>query len=503
MTVENTEDNHLEETSNRHDFESEEQKQAWLRNIKALGSYFDNKYDQFGNKKPQDYLSDLDNHYYFKTIVDTEEIWFYDENKGIYLPNGEYVIKASLQSQFGRDLTIKRANEDIAQIQRSTYINRDTFNPDILWIATKNCMVNLMSGETKPFSHEFMCTTSIPVLYFHGYPIGIFADFFRLIEGEKSRIMRFLSEIMNPEDVDLFLDFLAYCLYREYRYNYWMLLVGKGLNGKSILLTLVERFLGRDNVSGETLHRLLKERFSVANLFQKMANVDADVSYDTIFNNTGVLKKLTGNDLHIGEHKYKKPFKFRNYAKLFFSCNKIPETEDDTDAFYRRVLQINFTQQFFGDKDDPNLIDKLTTQEELSILLHELLSRLPRILKHGFRKITDETMEQTYNKFTMSSNPVKYFYENALAPEAGSRVPKLEMYEYYQKFCKANRLTPESDQSFSRKLTQDYKLKYKPYKIHGEYTRCWIDTKLVDWQEKEEEIEEIGDFTEAEKRAFR
>ena len=145
------------------------------------------------------------------------------------------------------------------------------------------------------------------------------------------------------------------------------------------------------------------------------------------------LKKLTGNDLHIGEYKYKKPFKFRNYPKLIFSCNKIPETEDDTDAFYQRILQINFTQQFFGDKADPNLIDKLTTPEELSMLLHELLSRLPRILEHGFRKITDETMEKTYNKFTMSSNPVKYFYEKALAPEAGTRVPKLEMYEVLSK----------------------------------------------------------------------
>jgi hypothetical protein len=103
----------------------------------------------------------------------------------------------------------------------------------------------------------------------------------------------------------------------------------------------------------------------------------------------------------------------------------------------------------------------------------------------------------------MSSNPVKYFYEKALVPEASSRVPKLEMYEYYQKFCQAHRLTPESDQSFSRKLTQDYRLKYKPYKINGDYTRCWIDVKLVDWQEPGEVIEEIGDFTEAERRAFR
>lgn len=503
MTLEDIDD-HLEEAAKSHNFESEEQKQAWLKSIQALSTYCNDRYDQFGNEKPQDYLSDLDNQYHFKTLLDAEEIWYYDENKGIYLPNGEHIIKASLQSQFGRELTIKKTNEAIAQIQRSTYINRDAFDPDILWIATNNCMINLMSGETKPFSHQFMCTTKIPVFYDHGYPIGIVSNFFRLVEGQKSRIMRFLYDIMNPEDVDLFLDFFAYCFYREYKYNYWMLLVGKGLNGKSILLRLVERFLGKDNVASETLHRLLKERFSVGNLYQKLANVDADVSYDTIFNNTGVLKKLTGNDLHIGEYKYKKPFKFWNHAKLIFSCNKIPETEDDTDAFYRRILQINFTQQFFGEKDDPNLIDKLTTPEEMSKLLHELLSRLPRILEHGFRKLTDETMEQTYNKFTMSSNPVKYFYEKALAPEGGSKVPKLNMYEYYQKFCQIHRLTPESDQSFSRRLTQDYKLRYKPYKINGEYTRCWIDVKLVDWQQKPEEvIEEIGDFTEVEKQVFR
>ena len=206
-------------------------------------------------------------------------------------------------------------------------------------------------------------------------------------------------------------------------------------------------------------------------------------------------KKLTGNDLHIGEYKYKKPFKFRNYPKLIFSCNKIPETEDDTDAFYQRILQINFTQQFFGDKADPNLIDKLTTPEELSMLLHELLSRLPRILEHGFRKITDETMEKSLQQVHNVFKSGEILLWEGIGARSGYRVPKLEMYEYYQKFCQIHRLTPESDQSFSRKLTQDYNLKYKPYKINGEYTRCWIDVKLVDWRQKKEVIEEVGDFT--------
>lgn len=55
-----------------------------------------------------------------------------------------------------------------------------------------------------------------------------------------------------------------------------MLFNGSGYNGKSVLLTIIERFLGKQNVSGETLDRLLHQRFAPGNLFQKMVNVDVD-----------------------------------------------------------------------------------------------------------------------------------------------------------------------------------------------------------------------------------
>jgi putative DNA primase/helicase len=92
---------------------------------------------------------------------------------------------------------------------------------------------------------------------------------------------------------------------------------------------------------------------------------------------------LTGNDEFPAEFKYKPPFKFRNYAKLVFSCNEIPECNDKTDAFFRRLIIINFPRQFLGDKEDHNLIGKLTTEEEFSGLLYELLRRLPRVLEKG------------------------------------------------------------------------------------------------------------------------
>ena len=139
-----------------------------------------------------------------------------------------------------------------------------------------------------------------------------------------------------------------------------MLLHGEGFNGKSILFNLIERFLGKENVSGLTLRRLINEdRFDVAGLYNKMANVDADISVDLVSSNTGTIKKLTGNDLHWAEKKYVNAWPFRNHAKLFFSCNRLPENYDDTDAFYRRIIIIAFTHQFLGEKDDPHIIDKL------------------------------------------------------------------------------------------------------------------------------------------------
>jgi phage/plasmid-associated DNA primase len=221
-----------------------------------------------------------------------------------------------------------------------------------------------------------------------------------------------------------------------------------------------------------------------------MANVDADVSADVIMNNTGILKKLTGNDLHTGEYKYKRPFKFTNYAKLFFSCNKIPETEDDTDAFFRRLIIISLKTQFFGEKEDFDLIQKLTTDEELTLLLHELLPRVPHILRYGLRQTTNESIEANYDKYTKGSNLVKAFFEKAVAPSIGSKVRKVDLQEHFDKFCRAFGLTPKSDQSFSRKLTEHFHLKYDRFREKdGERTYYWLDVRLVDWAAVEEERE--------------
>ena len=109
-------------------------------------------------KKQLSFLDYLRQKYHFKTTRDNEEIFYYDSTRGIYRPNAEPIIEEELFKAFGDELTNKDVSEDIGRIRRSAWIDRSQFNSQIVWIATKNCMVNLATGQSRAFSPDFMCT---------------------------------------------------------------------------------------------------------------------------------------------------------------------------------------------------------------------------------------------------------------------------------------------------------------------------------------------------------
>ena len=460
-----------------------------------------------------------------KTTRPDKEIFYFDKDKGIYLPNGNIVIEECLERSSknadmfytsiyemvaklysdiedtklrdktiserltdegvepGQEWSIKEIKEFFGHVERQTYFYRDDFNSKIEWLACKDCMVNLLTGETADFSPEYLCTTQIPVKYYVPEPNVIGTNDLNRLSG-CPRILKFLHDIVEPEDVETILDFFAYCLWRDYKYHNWMLFNGFGQNGKSTLLYLLGIFLGSHNVSAESLQRILKRDFSSAQLYGKLANIDADLSTEAL-TNTGLLKKLTGGDRLTAEYKYKPLFEFRSYTKLIFSANEIPMSADMTDAFYRRLIIINFTRQFFDDKDDPDLKFKITTEAELSGFLRLLIARLPSVLEKGIRATTNEAIKETRERYLMSANPMKYFVEKALNPIPRNEklTPKTEMYDGYLRFCRHYRLPVETDQSFSRKLTQEYGFHYEKHRIHKgqDGVLCWDDVKLSDW----------------------
>ncbi|HET9806206.1 MAG TPA: phage/plasmid primase, P4 family [Nitrososphaeraceae archaeon] len=408
----------------------------------------------------------LTNQYNFATLKDTDEIYYYDSNRGIYVKGREVFIKSELAAM-QTYMPIHQVNEIINTIKSKTYTDRKEFDSKIEWLACKDCMINLLNGETQSHSPDFMATLQIPVTYkkIPDLPNNQFLC---------PKIMKFLHEIVSDKrDVETIIDFMAYCLWREMKFHKLLLLNGEGGNGKGTLCKLITCFFGRENVSSESLDQLLNGRFSPSQINGKLVNIDADTSKE-ISKKLGILKKLTGNDLISAEEKFKSPFNFVNHAKLIQVTNKLPEIKEDTIAIFSRLLIIDFSKTFIKNAN-PDLIKELTTEEELSGLLHVLLKRLPRVLKSG---ISYSKPIETLEQYQLRMNSVKYFSDNYLEKVQEYKVKKEVVYKKYKEFCFKNKITPKAEYKFSQQLVR-MGFEYKQLRDGGTYRPYyWINLRM-------------------------
>lgn len=431
--------------------------------------YFFEK-DKFVAKRLADVIMQLTR---FVALEDTEEIWYYKD--GIYHPNGETLIKKLCQKFLREEANKNRVSEVIAHIQRSTYAKREIFdkNPDL--IAVENGVINLQTMEFLPHSPDHHLIVKIPVKYDPN--------------ADCPNIKKFFSEVLHPEDIPVIEELIGYCLYRKYFIHKAFMFIGSGRNGKSTLLRLFEKFLGESNISHVPLQAFESNRFATAELQGKLANIYADLSPQAL-RDTGVFKTLTGEDTIIAERKFKSSFQFKNYAKLIFSCNKLPEVYDESDAFFARWIIIDFPNKFEGDKADKNLLEKLTTPEELSGLLNLALDGLKRLLERGefSYSVSTEKMREQYIKM---SDPVNAFVTDMIEIDPNDYVPKRELYLAFCQFCRENKLPMVSENVFHRKLIRYVTVEdYRP-KVAGSRIRAWKGIRLKGTENEKPTHEEV------------
>jgi putative DNA primase/helicase len=264
------------------------------------------------------------------------------------------------------------------------------------------------------------------------------------------------------------------------------MVIGDGENGKSTFLALVRVFLGIENVSGPSLQDLINNRFASADLFGKLANIHADIPNKPL-KVTGKFKMLTGGDLIYAEKKHRDAFKFVNTAKLLFSANEIPQTEDKTRAFYRRWVFIDFPWKFTDDPNDSNknkdpyILEKITTPEELSGLLNWALEGLHRLLEHG--GFSDErSPEEISEIYERMSDPIKAFIEDRLEVNPEKFAPKDAVYNAYSEYMRERGVPVKDKNVFSRMLPARVSIEeYRP-QVKGKQVRCWKGIALKETQ---------------------
>lgn len=407
----------------------------------------------------------------FIACKDSDELLLY--NEGIYGGEAEALVAQEIQKIIDKYATLSIVKEVIAHIKRQTYKSRSQLVEPKDKLCLKNGVLDIRTGKVEPHSPEYFFLSRIPV------------DF--VATAKCMRFMKFLSEVVHPDDIPTLQELMGYCLYKGYPLEKAFMLLGSGANGKSVFIKTLIAFLGLLNCSAEPLQKLGKNRFAVAELYGKLANTFPDLSTADL-TDTSWFKMLVSGEMIRAERKNQHPFRFTNFAKLIFSANQIPRTDDNTDAFFRRWIIIIFPNQFLGTDADTKLTQKLTTPEELSGILNFAIKGLLRLLKNE-EFSTSQSIAKVRDTYLRESDSVSAYVQDCLEVASSEYIPKKELYSHYCAFSRENCYPVESENKFHGKLQASIKvIEYKPdLEIDGKKRRvtCWRGIRIIKDSDKE------------------
>ena len=302
------------------------------------------------------------------------------------------------------------------------------------WINFLNGMHDAKTNMNYVHSPEYLSINQVPMEWTPG-------------EVNKNSISyQFIESIIpDKEDREMFLQYCGLCLTRDSSQQKFLIIFGPGGTGKSTLINMLSNVVGSDNISGVSLQDINK-RFYPTALLGKLLNACADIPSQKM-EVVDIIKKCTGEDIIMGEHKGGEVFWFRSYAKLLFSANTIPKVYDDkTDAYYRRLMILEIGQKA---KHFDNLTERL--YEDRQNFLRMIVSALYRMYQKGVLFESSKSKEYVH-KLYVGSDTVYAFLEDETEKSASEKVSRKVLFDRYKDYCEDEDRTPLTAFKFRENL---------------------------------------------------
>jgi putative DNA primase/helicase len=275
----------------------------------------------------------------------------------------------------------------------------------------------------------------------------------------------------DPEIRMLLEEMIGYSLYRKNNMQVAFILTGEGSNGKSTILNLIKKLLGKQNYTSLDI-RELEDTFKPAELYNKLANIGDDIS-NKYLEGSSVFKKVVTGESFVAQRKYAQPFELESYATQIFCANQLPNVNDRTDGFSRRLIIIPFNAKFSSkDADyDPFIEDKLMQPEAMEYLLKISIDGLKRVLSSKqFTKSSKADLEKEAYMLE-NNNVLQWFYDADPKIENESTS---DVYQQYQMWCGRNGYKALSKSNLGREIKKQYGYSSKPMSVDGNVVRVYI-----------------------------
>lgn len=384
-----------------------------------------------------------------------------DYRNNLLYTNGCYVGEASRDIiEFGEDNKISfneltnyiwgkiihpmdsNANKNVIETLKAIAMETRTpiskINIGDRYINFKNCILDTMTWKTIKHTPDIIFTSKVQANY-NSDKTDISGTLFE----------KYLLSSLGPDFINLIQEIIGYIFSDSMAAQKFFVLTGSGSNGKSIFLNIIKEFY--TEYSASTLQQLEKQEF-VADLLGKKLNISGDIDSSYI-ENTALLKQLIGQDSVSARFLHGNPFKFINKAKLFFSCNKIPQTSDKTNGFIRRLVIIPFNKKI----EESNKIidlDKKIIEKEIDIIVSWAIEGLKRLQSNNFVFSDNKEVKEVMKLYKDNNNSVIEFLNTFTINDSCKFIPKTEFKDLYEAWCKSERLQPLGRNAMNQTLLE-------------------------------------------------
>ena len=220
--------------------------------------------------------------------------------------------------------------------------------------------------------------------------------------------LRFLSELLEPEDIPALQEYLGYCLIPSTKGQKMLMLIGKGGEGKSRIGVVMNAIFGL-NMNTTSIQKVETNRFARADLEGKLLMVDDDLD----------MNALTKT----------------NYVKSIVTAE----------------LRMDLERK----KEHPFLAEKLIAEKEGIFLW--MLEGLRRLIANRYHFTISQRAKDNISSAVRDANNILDFLdsEGYVAFKADYEASTKNLYAAYKRWCEDNAENPLSQKSFANQLSQN------------------------------------------------
>jgi phage/plasmid-associated DNA primase len=409
------------------------------------------------------------------------------------------------------------ASYDLVQREATTFIpiHWETENPDPppapeerIWVPLsrddKRRLANMKSkilfandGELRSF--EFMVrqlahqdtsqTTSILVKTKEG--MRRLDEYGKLVEHDHTFTPNYVRPLLNEDledkqfvfdtlvewlggsvrEADSLLNHLATCLSPGYSAVKYILLLGEGRNGKSVLLSMLTGLFGKENVSSVSRQMMAERSPTCVELNDKLLNVifDGEMTY---LKDSSMEKTLIAGEAGTVRMLYESGSTTVQTNALFIEAlNQEPKARDKSSALQKRLVRFQFPNVYAQDKEFFRL---MTGEKMLGALLALLIDHY--VQEHDIAlKLTptEKSLELQMDQVWITS-PVLQYLDYLLTTDP-SAIAKLEAGGYpvdsllasFKPWAESQNMQDRSDGDFLLLLKSSFDIGWKTTRVNG------------------------------------